>query len=150
MLNKARGASRMSPAFRQNREDSSRCERTCTEGQQGANQGLVTRSRAPSPFRKYTSIGFDPRSPLHPSLACQAKGAHRRAMRPPSSSTLRSGRREQLARHQSAASAGALLRAGWVVKRQSGSHRTLSRADRPDFVFAFHVFTRTTSSAHGF
>jgi predicted RNA binding protein YcfA (HicA-like mRNA interferase family) len=25
-----------------------------------------------------------------------------------------------------------------VVKRQSGSHRTLSRADRPDFVFAFH------------
>ena len=32
----------------------------------------------------------------------------------------------------------ALLRAGWVVKRQSGSHRTLSRADRPDFVFAFH------------
>jgi len=32
----------------------------------------------------------------------------------------------------------ALLRAGWVVKRQSGSHRTLSRANRPDFVFAFH------------
>ena len=32
----------------------------------------------------------------------------------------------------------ALLRTGWVVKRQSGSHRTLSRADRPDFVFAFH------------
>jgi predicted RNA binding protein YcfA (HicA-like mRNA interferase family) len=32
----------------------------------------------------------------------------------------------------------ALLRAGWVVKRQSGSHRTLSRVDRPDFVFAFH------------
>jgi predicted RNA binding protein YcfA (HicA-like mRNA interferase family) len=32
----------------------------------------------------------------------------------------------------------ALLRTGWVVKRQSGSHRTLSRPDRPDFVFAFH------------
>ena len=32
----------------------------------------------------------------------------------------------------------ALLRAGWVVKRQSGSHRTLSRVGRPDFVFAFH------------
>jgi predicted RNA binding protein YcfA (HicA-like mRNA interferase family) len=32
----------------------------------------------------------------------------------------------------------ALLRIGWVIKRQSGSHRTLSRADRPDFVFAFH------------
>jgi predicted RNA binding protein YcfA (HicA-like mRNA interferase family) len=32
----------------------------------------------------------------------------------------------------------ALLRIGWVVKRQSGSHRTLSRAGRPDVVFAFH------------
>jgi len=32
----------------------------------------------------------------------------------------------------------ALLRIGWTIKRQSGSHRTLSRADRPDFVFAFH------------
>lgn len=31
----------------------------------------------------------------------------------------------------------ALLRIGWVLKRQSGSHRTLSRRDRPDFVFAF-------------
>ena len=32
----------------------------------------------------------------------------------------------------------ALLRAGWVVKRQSGSHRTLSRDGWPDVVFAFH------------
>ena len=32
----------------------------------------------------------------------------------------------------------ALQRIGWVVKRQSGSHRTLSRPGRPDFVFAFH------------
>ena len=32
----------------------------------------------------------------------------------------------------------ALLRLGWIIKRQSGSHRTLSRADWPDFVFAFH------------
>jgi predicted RNA binding protein YcfA (HicA-like mRNA interferase family) len=32
----------------------------------------------------------------------------------------------------------ALIRIGWTVKRQSGSHRTLARADRPDFVFAFH------------
>jgi len=32
----------------------------------------------------------------------------------------------------------ALERIGWVVKRQSGSHRTLSRFDRPDFVSAFH------------
>ena len=32
----------------------------------------------------------------------------------------------------------ALFRIGWVVKRQSGSHRTLSRPGPPDFVFAFH------------
>jgi predicted RNA binding protein YcfA (HicA-like mRNA interferase family) len=32
----------------------------------------------------------------------------------------------------------ALQRIGWVVKRQSGSHRTLSRSGHPDFVFAFH------------
>ncbi len=32
----------------------------------------------------------------------------------------------------------ALLRLGWVIKRQSGSHRTLSRPGWPDFVFAFH------------
>lgn len=31
-----------------------------------------------------------------------------------------------------------LLRIGWVVKRQSGSHKTLSRDGWPDFVFAFH------------
>ena len=32
----------------------------------------------------------------------------------------------------------ALLRIGWQVKRQSGSHRTLSREAWPDIVFAFH------------
>ena len=32
----------------------------------------------------------------------------------------------------------ALLRIGWQVKRESGSHRVLSRAGWPDFVFAFH------------
>jgi len=32
----------------------------------------------------------------------------------------------------------ALIRIGWTVKRQSGSHRTLSRLGWPDFVFAFH------------
>ena len=32
----------------------------------------------------------------------------------------------------------ALLRIGWVIKRQSGSHRTLSRSGWPDVVFAFH------------
>lgn len=30
------------------------------------------------------------------------------------------------------------MRIGWIVKRQSGSHKTLSRTDWPDFVFAFH------------
>jgi predicted RNA binding protein YcfA (HicA-like mRNA interferase family) len=32
----------------------------------------------------------------------------------------------------------ALVRIGWSIKRQSGSHRTLSRAGWPDVVFAFH------------
>ena len=32
----------------------------------------------------------------------------------------------------------ALLRIGWSIKRQSGSHRTLQRVGWPDFVFAFH------------
>ena len=32
----------------------------------------------------------------------------------------------------------ALLSVGWQLKRQPGSHRTLSRNGYPDFVFAFH------------
>ncbi len=33
----------------------------------------------------------------------------------------------------------ALLRMGWLIKRQSaGSHRVLSRPGWPDYVFAFH------------
>ena len=32
----------------------------------------------------------------------------------------------------------ALLAVGWQLKRQSGSHRTLSREGWPNFVFAFH------------
>ena len=32
----------------------------------------------------------------------------------------------------------ALLRLGWEIKRQSGSHKTLARDGWPDFVFAFH------------
>ena len=31
-----------------------------------------------------------------------------------------------------------LSRLGWKVKRQTGSHKTLSRDGWPDFVFAFH------------
>ena len=31
-----------------------------------------------------------------------------------------------------------LYRTGWTLKRQSGSHKTLSRSGYPDFVFAFH------------
>jgi predicted RNA binding protein YcfA (HicA-like mRNA interferase family) len=32
----------------------------------------------------------------------------------------------------------ALQRIGWRLKRQSGSHKTLSRDGWPDVVFAFH------------
>ena len=32
----------------------------------------------------------------------------------------------------------ALEKIGWRIKRQSGSHRTLSRDRWPDVVFAFH------------
>lgn len=32
----------------------------------------------------------------------------------------------------------ALLRSGWRVKRQAGSHKTLEHNDFPDYVFAFH------------
>jgi predicted RNA binding protein YcfA (HicA-like mRNA interferase family) len=32
----------------------------------------------------------------------------------------------------------ALLRIGWSIKRQTGSHKILSRPGWPDMVFAFH------------
>jgi len=32
----------------------------------------------------------------------------------------------------------ALLRIGWSIKRQRGSHRTLERVGWADYVFAFH------------
>jgi predicted RNA binding protein YcfA (HicA-like mRNA interferase family) len=32
----------------------------------------------------------------------------------------------------------ALLSIGWEIKRQTGSHRTLSRPGWSDYVFAFH------------
>lgn len=32
----------------------------------------------------------------------------------------------------------ALLRIGWTEKRQTGSHKVLSRSGWPDYVFAFH------------
>lgn len=32
----------------------------------------------------------------------------------------------------------ALIRIGWQIKRQTGSHKTLERPNWPDFVFAFH------------
>lgn len=41
-----------------------------------------------------------------------------------------------------AAKAGVVLRAlhriGWTTKRQTGSHRVLSRPGQADYVFAFH------------
>lgn len=33
---------------------------------------------------------------------------------------------------------GALVRNGWRIERQSGSHRVLRREGWPDVVFAFH------------
>lgn len=33
----------------------------------------------------------------------------------------------------------ALVAIGWNIKRQSGSHRTLSRPGYQDFIFAFHA-----------
>jgi predicted RNA binding protein YcfA (HicA-like mRNA interferase family) len=32
----------------------------------------------------------------------------------------------------------ALMRIGWTVKRQVGSHRKLERSGYPDYTFAFH------------
>ena len=32
----------------------------------------------------------------------------------------------------------ALLKIGWELKRQTGSHRTLAREGWPSYVFAFH------------
>jgi predicted RNA binding protein YcfA (HicA-like mRNA interferase family) len=32
----------------------------------------------------------------------------------------------------------ALLRIGWRLKRETGSHKTLARDGWPDYVFAFH------------
>ena len=32
----------------------------------------------------------------------------------------------------------ALLRLGWTVKRQTGSHKILTRSGWPDLIFAFH------------
>jgi predicted RNA binding protein YcfA (HicA-like mRNA interferase family) len=32
----------------------------------------------------------------------------------------------------------ALIKIGWMLKRQNGSHRILSKPGNPDYVFAFH------------
>jgi predicted RNA binding protein YcfA (HicA-like mRNA interferase family) len=32
----------------------------------------------------------------------------------------------------------ALLKIGWSVKRQAGSHKTLEKSGYPDYIFAFH------------
>ena len=32
----------------------------------------------------------------------------------------------------------ALMKIGWSVKRQAGSHKTLEKSGYPDYVFAFH------------
>ena len=43
-----------------------------------------------------------------------------------------------MGRSQSQTTVGRLLRIGWTIKWESGSHRTLSREGWPDVVFAFH------------
>jgi predicted RNA binding protein YcfA (HicA-like mRNA interferase family) len=55
-----------------------------------------------------------------------------------SSSPSRSTLRDCLVEHRARRVLAALLRIGWARKRQSGSHRTLSREGWADFVFAFH------------
>jgi predicted RNA binding protein YcfA (HicA-like mRNA interferase family) len=44
----------------------------------------------------------------------------------------------QWSSHKAARVLAALVRIGWSIKRQSGSHRTLQRAGWADVVFAFH------------
>lgn len=48
------------------------------------------------------------------------------------------GEREDLVRDEGEARFSALLRIGWQIKRESGSHRTLARAGWQDVTFAFH------------
>jgi predicted RNA binding protein YcfA (HicA-like mRNA interferase family) len=43
-----------------------------------------------------------------------------------------------MAKQQGKAGLSALLRIGWTVKRQVGSHQLLERAGWSDYVFAFH------------
>jgi predicted RNA binding protein YcfA (HicA-like mRNA interferase family) len=56
----------------------------------------------------------------------------------PSSSISISKRHDPVAGRQGRRVLAALLRIGWRIKRESGSHRTLSRDGWPDVVFAFH------------
>jgi len=44
----------------------------------------------------------------------------------------------QWSSHKARRILAALIRSGWQVKRQTGSHKTLARVGWPDFVFAFH------------
>lgn len=45
---------------------------------------------------------------------------------------------ERLALNKGPGVLTSLLRIGWEIKRQRGSHRVLSRPGWPDVVFAFH------------
>jgi predicted RNA binding protein YcfA (HicA-like mRNA interferase family) len=61
-------------------------------------------------------------------------------------SASRSRRRERLARHQGRRVLAALYRIGWTLKRETGSHRTLTREGWTDFVFSFHDDLSGTSA----
>jgi predicted RNA binding protein YcfA (HicA-like mRNA interferase family) len=41
----------------------------------------------------------------------------------------------------------ALLRLGWTLKKQVGSHRKLQRSGRPNFTFSFHDSEEVGSAA---
>ena len=43
-----------------------------------------------------------------------------------------------MAKHAGFSRTGCLLRLGWTVKRQTGSHRTLAREGWPNYTLAFH------------
>ena len=47
-------------------------------------------------------------------------------------------RRESWSSSKATRVLSALLRTGWTIKRQTGSHRVLAKPGQADYVFAFH------------
>jgi len=59
-------------------------------------------------------------------------------------------RRERLVGNQGEQTLAPLQRIGWNIKRQAGSHRTMSREGWPDYVFAFRACSPASPSGLGF